>query len=346
MKALVLEANGRLRHKDVPRPQVAPDECLLAVRAAGVCSSDIPRAFAHGAYHFPLIMGHEFAGEVVACGAEVTDWTPGQQATVFPLLPCYSCAACDEGRWAHCRQYDYYGSRRDGAFAEFVAVKNWNLKLLPTGCDVTLAALCEPLAVCVHTLRAIPPSASGRLAIVGAGFMGLCLGKLAQRSGRFEEIFLFDRNPFKIEIAAGFGFRMVLLESSGVQASELAESFAVVIEACGAVETYRLALTLCAHGGDLVWMGNIAGDLTLQQKVVSSVLRREVTIHGVWNSIYRPGTADDWTEALAVISEADWLPGLITQHPTLAEGEAVLAALQSIKQVHRPHSFLKVCFRF
>lgn len=321
-------------------PAVAPDECLLAVRAAGICSSDVPRAFAQGAYHYPLIMGHEFAGEIVKCGAEVTGLMPGQLAAAFPLLPCRACSACQVQRWVHCRQYDYYGSRRDGAFAEYVAVKAWNLRPLPEGCDVTLAALCEPLAVCIHTMKTIPATANGRLAIVGAGFMGLCLGKLAQDTGQFDEIWLLDRNPFKLDLAADFGFHPLLLTDPAD--FPLPASFDTVIEACGAVPTYELSLALCAPGGHVIWMGNIAGDLFLPQAEVSAILRREITIHGVWNSSYQPGEPDDWAAALSIIRHAAWLPQLISHRLPLVKGHEALTALHAIKQAHHPHNYLKI----
>lgn len=340
MKALVLEENGRLQYQDVPMPTIAPDECLVAVRAAGVCSSDVPRAFAHGAYHYPLIMGHEFAGEIIACGEKVTGIRPGQQAAVFPLLPCFNCPACQERRWVHCAQYDYYGSRRDGAFSEYIAVKAWNLLPLPSGCDVTLAALCEPLAVCLHTIKALSSTAGGSLAIIGAGFMGLCLAHLASASCQFSQIWLLDRNLFKLEIAAGFGFQTLLLADS-VPASPVGP-FAAVIEACGAPSTYHLALDLCAAGGEVIWMGNIAGPLTLPQEKVSSILRREIVIRGVWNSNYQPGEPDDWTEAAAIVRGAGWLPTLVSHHLALAKGREVLAELHAIKQRHYPHTYLKV----
>lgn len=339
---MVLERNGQLVYREVPRPEPAPDECLLAIKSAGVCSSDVPRAFANGAYHYPLVMGHEFAGEIVECGAEVEGFRPGQEVAVFPLLPCYNCPACQEERWVHCRQYSYYGSRRDGAFAEFLAVKAWNLIPLPAGCDVTLSALCEPLAVCIHTLNAVPKSVSGRVAIIGAGFMGLCLGQLAWQSGQFDEVWLLDRNQFKLNIAAGFGLRTLLLDPAGSLTTTTPPPFHAVIEACGAVTTYHLSLDLCTHGGHVVWMGNIAGDLTLAQKKVSSILRREIAVHGVWNSTYRPGQTDDWTAALDLINQANWFPQLVSHRHPLSEGPDVLNALHAIKLAHKPHSYLKV----
>ncbi|MGH2537091.1 MAG: alcohol dehydrogenase catalytic domain-containing protein [Candidatus Promineifilaceae bacterium] len=345
MKALVLEGNGRLVYRGVATPPVASDECLLAVAAAGVCSSDIPRAFAGGAYAYPLIMGHEFAGRVVACGPDVEDFRPGDAAAVFPLLPCRDCPACRQERWAQCRAYDYYGSRRDGAFSEFVAVKAWNMRPLPAGCDLGLAALCEPLAVCAHTLNTVPAVAGGRLAIVGAGFMGLSLGLMVRDLGRFDEIWLLDRNTFKLELAAGLGLQTYnLADRAG--AADLAAAFDVVIEACGAVETYRLALALAAAGGQLLLLGNISGKLALSQQEASSVLRRELTLRGVWNSVYRPGQPDDWDAALSVVSRAGWLAELVSHRPRLSEGAAVFEALHAIKQAHRPHDYLKACFQF
>jgi L-iditol 2-dehydrogenase len=171
----------------------------------------------------------------------------------------------------------------------------------------------------------------------------LCLAHLAQQSDRFPEICLLDRNQFKLDKAAAFGWQTILLPE-GEQ--PLLDPFAVVIEASGAVATYQLSLALAAPGAHLVWLGNIAGDWWLRQQEVSTVLRRELTIHGVWNSTYQPnGAPSDWTEALALVSSADWLPGLVSHWPSLAKGPAVLAALHDIKQHHRPHDYLKVCFR-
>lgn len=346
MKALVLEQNGRLKYNDVPMPQMAEDECLLAVKAAGVCSSDILRAFANGAYFYPLIMGHEFSGEIIECGPKVSNFVPGQQVAVFPLLPCFECPACLEKRWVHCRSYSYYGSRRHGAFCEYISVKSWNLIPIPEGCDVELASLCEPLAVCVHTLNAIPNDCEGTLAIIGAGFMGLCLAKVAQRSGQFSQIWLLDRNQFKLDIARDWGFSTILLNSDRQSKLFSGQRFNVVIEACGAVETYRLSTAICAHSGQVIWMGNIAGDFSLTQKQVSSILRREISIHGVWNSEFQPGELCEWTDSLDLIAHDSWIRDLVSHRVSLAEGKAILEDLCSIKKEHRPHSYLKVCFRF
>ena len=120
MKALNLHGIGDLRYEDAPMPMAGKDEALLKVRAVGICGSDVPRVFVKGTYNFPTIIGHEFAGEVV----EADDKTlVGRGFAVFPLIPCGKCDACKDEAYAQCADYDYYGSRRNGAMAEYLAVK-------------------------------------------------------------------------------------------------------------------------------------------------------------------------------------------------------------------------------
>lgn len=114
MKALNLYGVDDLRYDEVALPACQEDEVLLKVRAVGICGSDLARVFTKGTYHFPTIIGHEFAGEIVeAADASLI----GRGAAVFPLLPCGHCEACREEHYAQCSHYDYYGSWRDGAMA-------------------------------------------------------------------------------------------------------------------------------------------------------------------------------------------------------------------------------------
>lgn len=140
MNAAVLHAVGDLRYEKVPMPTVHEGEVLMKVMAAGVCGSDIPRVFEKGTYHFPTIPGHEFAGLIVDGDPELV----GKRAAVFPLLPCRKCASCEVGEYANCKNYDYYGSRRDGGFAEYIAVDKRNLVITPDDLSYACASLCEP----------------------------------------------------------------------------------------------------------------------------------------------------------------------------------------------------------
>jgi L-iditol 2-dehydrogenase len=144
MMAANLHAVGDLRYEELPMPKREKGEVLMKIKAAGVCGSDLPRVFEKGTYHFPTVPGHEFAGQIVEADDPAL---VGRKAAVFPLLPCYKCAACQVGEYANCADYDYYGSRRDGAFAEYLAVKEENLILLDDSISYACASLCEPGAV-------------------------------------------------------------------------------------------------------------------------------------------------------------------------------------------------------
>ena len=176
MRSVVLVENGRFTIEHRPDSEPALDECLIRIHAAGICSSDVPRAFNRGAYSYPLVMGHELAGIVEKCGSSVSTFHPGDRVTVFPLLPCFQCDACAREAYAQCRNYGYYGSRRDGGFAERLAVKTWNLLKVPDTVSLDDAALTEPTAVVVHALGRLgllDGAAAGELCILGSGFLGL-----------------------------------------------------------------------------------------------------------------------------------------------------------------------------
>ena len=173
MKALNLHAVGDLRYEDVPMPVRQAGEVLLKVHACGICGSDLPRVFTKGTYHFPTIPGHEFAGEIV----EADDPSlVGRRAAVFPLLPCRKCEACQVGEYAQCSDYDYYGSRRDGAFAEYIAVKEWNLVFFDDSLSYEEAAMCEPAAVALHAIGQASVGIGDTVAVFGAGPIGIMLG--------------------------------------------------------------------------------------------------------------------------------------------------------------------------
>ena len=127
MKALVLEENGKLAWREHELRRV-DGWYRMRVAAAGICGSDLGRGFKGGAYHYPLVMGHEFSAVVEETPAG-GKYAPGTLAAVYPLLPCGKCAACSKGYIQLCEHYDYFGSRRDGAFAEelYVPVISFNI---------------------------------------------------------------------------------------------------------------------------------------------------------------------------------------------------------------------------
>lgn len=155
MKAWVLHNINDLRYESVDKPQLSDQEVLVAVKAAGICGSDIPRIYQTGAHRHPLILGHEFSGVVEKIGAGVEPFWEGKRVGIFPLIPCGSCLPCSRQQYEMCRSYSYLGSRRDGGFAQYAAVPKGNLISLPDGVTYEEAAMLEPMAVAVHAMRRI-----------------------------------------------------------------------------------------------------------------------------------------------------------------------------------------------
>ena len=153
MKAWVLHGVNDIRYEETERPVAPAGEVLVRVRAAGICGSDIPRIYDTGAHRHPLICGHEFSGCVESVGDGVDAAWIGKRVGIFPLIPCRECAQCKKQRYEMCSHYDYLGSRRDGGFAEYVSVPEWNLLALPDAVSYEAAAMLEPMAVAVHAMR-------------------------------------------------------------------------------------------------------------------------------------------------------------------------------------------------
>ncbi|MBR3075760.1 MAG: galactitol-1-phosphate 5-dehydrogenase [Bacteroidales bacterium] len=300
MKALNLHAVGDLRYEEVPDPVRQEGEVLLKVKACGICGSDIPRIFKKGTYHFPTIPGHEFSGEIIDAG---DPGLIGKKAAVFPLIPCRKCASCQVGEYAQCSDYDYYGSRRDGAYAQYIAVKEWNLVPFD-GISYEEAAMCEPAAVALHAIGLADIKIGDTVAIFGAGPIGIMLGLWAKASGAVR-IILCDIDPTKVDFAARMGFDAV--NSANTDAAEYIKSVTggrgadACIEGAGATQTWESCIKSVKSFGHVVCMGNPFGDMTLTQGTYSQLLRKQLTIRGTWNSSYNDAH-NDWRTALAAIS--------------------------------------------
>lgn len=293
MKAYVLHGIGDLRYEDVPMPEVRPGWALVRVLAAGICSSDIPRIFEKGTYHFPTIPGHEFCGVVEdTASPEDRRWI-GKRVGVFPLIPCKECASCRRGQYETCSNYDYIGSRRDGGFAEYAAAPVWNLIELPDSVSDIQGALLEPAAVAVHAVRRAEIFPGASVCVIGTGAIGLLAGQWAKLRGAGRAV-VKGRSEEKRKTAEFCGLEYVT-DASG-------EEFDCVIEAVGSARALEESLLLTKPGGRLVLMGNPDGARTLSQDLYWRILRKQLTLTGTWNSSYG-GPDSDWIAAVQSIAD-------------------------------------------
>lgn len=310
MKAYVLHGIGDLRYEDVPLPEIPSGWALVRVLAAGICSSDIPRIFEKGTYHFPTIPGHEFSGQVERVADESDSRWIGKRVGVFPLIPCKRCPSCEKGQYETCSNYDYIGSRRDGGFAEYVAVPVWNLIELPESVSDVQGALLEPAAVALHAAKraGIFPGAS--VCVVGTGAIGLLAGQWAKHLGA-GRVVIKGRSESKRQIVQQCGLEYM-------QDARPGEEFDCVIEAVGSARALEESLLLTAPGGRLLLMGNPDGPRALSQDLYWRILRKQLTLIGTWNSSYG-GADSDWTEAVRAMAEGRLRTGGVVTR-TLGKG--------------------------
>ena len=308
-EALYLTGNGEFKIAQKPVPPLSSDEVLVRVYACGICSSDIPRAFLKKAYHYPLVLGHEFSGTVVEIGSDVDPCLVGCNVTVYPLLPCFDCEQCRARSYVSCKSYDYYGSRRDGGLSNYLVVKRWNVLPIPDGVSLLDASLTEPVAVGLHGLKRAGLFPLGERAIsvlvIGAGLIGLTCVDILRLKSPHIKVSIADRNQYKLDFVHDPSVEQILIDDShpvyGL-VSDNESAFDVVIEATGAPALFEASLLLTKPRGTTLWIGNIAGDLCLPERIVSKILRKELRIIGTWNSDYFGPESSDWTDVLDMMS--------------------------------------------
>lgn len=339
MKALNLHGVGDLRFEDVPLPERKRGEVMLRVRAVGICGSDIPRVFKKGTYHFPTIIGHEFAGEIV----EADDSSLiGKGASVFPLLPCGKCLACRTGHYAQCKAYSYYGSRQDGAMAEYLAVKEANLCLLPDGVSYEAAAMNEPAAVALHAFRKSRAVLGDTVVIYGIGTIAFLLAWWAKAAG-VSNIILAGRSQAKVQMAEQLGFAAVNVREADlgeyVRGLTGGEGADVCIEGTGCSDGAEACLDVAKRFGNVVLMGNPAGNINISQNGYWQILRKELQLIGTWNSSFSR-QENDWQQSLqAMQSGILQSEKLITHRFSLSEYKKAFDLMHE-----KQEPYLKVMF--
>ncbi len=305
MNACVLHAVGDLRFETVTDPKPKAGEVLIKIKASGICGSDLPRVFTKGTYTFPTIPGHEFSGEIVGLGNDTDSALLGKKASVFPLIPCFECDMCEVGSYASCRNYNYFGSRCDGAFAEYIAVPVWNVVLADDALSYEEAAMVEPAAVSLHALGRAGVMLGDIVAVFGAGPIGLMLAALARAWGALDVI-LLDIDPEKIAFAKSLGYTHVLNSRDEdyikqVMAITGGKGVDVAVEGAGAGTAYAGSVKIARPFGKVVLMGNPLGEMHLSQKDYWEILRKQLSLYGTWNSSYTQ-SKNDWQTALKAMS--------------------------------------------
>ncbi|MFR8039686.1 MAG: galactitol-1-phosphate 5-dehydrogenase [Anaerovoracaceae bacterium] len=313
MKALNLHGVNDLRYEDVEKPEPKNGEVLLKIHACGICSSDEDRIFKTGTYNFPTIPGHEFSGQIVKLGEDVDESYLGRKASVFPLLPCQKCNACKSGEYAMCSNYKYFGSRNNGAFAEYLVVPTWNIVLLDDSIEYTVGALMEPAAVALHAVNVGRIKKGERIAVIGTGTIGILIGMFSKLRGA--KVFICGRRKESLESVKKFGLNSINIKEEPDMIKEVTngERMDVVFEAVGSNDAMKTAIMNTKSMGTIIAVGNPQEDFILPKDVYWKILRWQLKIKGVWNSDYSIKRNDWETVAKLMKEQQTCLKKLITK---------------------------------
>ncbi len=285
MKALVYEGAWQMALREVEAPQPGPEDVIVAVKAVGVCGSDVHGYMGiTGRRKPPMIMGHEFGGVVSAVGERVTRATVGQKVVVQPLITCGQCANCRAGLPNICLNRTGLGMLdRDGAMAEAVRVPQQLLYAMPDDMEWDLSGMVEPLAVALRAVNLTPLTLMGTVVIIGAGAIGL-LTLLAAKLRGAGQVIITDLSPHRLDLARQLGADVAVNVADEdplavVQAHTGGLGAQAVIEAVGIAASVKQSLALVRTGGHITWIGNSQPEVAVNMQ---QVVTRELTIRGTY----------------------------------------------------------------
>jgi len=287
MKALVLKEYKQLELDEMSTPEIGPQECLIAVRACGICGSDV-HGFdgSSGRRIPPLVMGHEAAGVIAAVGEKVSGFEAGQRVTFDSTVSCGDCHFCRRGNINLCDNRKVLGVscgeyRQHGAFAEYVVVPSNILYKLPDSLAFEEAAMIEAVSIAVHAANRTPVSLGDTAVVVGSGMIGLLVVQTLRLAG-CGKIIAVDLANNKLELAQELGADHGLnpqevnvpeevLKLTGGRGADVA------VEVVGATVTLGTAIDSLRKGGSLTLVGNLAPTVEVPlQKIVT----RELSLYG------------------------------------------------------------------
>jgi len=287
MKALVkTKAEPGLWLEDVPEPLMGINDVLIRVLRTGICGTDLHiydwDAWARKTVPVPLVIGHEFVGEVVAAGANVSDFFAGETVSGEGHVVCGRCRNCLAGRRHLCSHTQGVGVNRAGAFAEFIALPMTNVWHHRPGVDLDVAAIFDPFGNAVHTALSFPVLGEDVL-ITGAGPIGIMAAAVARHAGaRF--VVVTDVNEYRLDLARRMGATVALNVREGsladVQAQlGMQEGFDVGLEMSGSPAALHDMIDALYHGGKIAMLGIPSGRIDVDwNKVVFNML----TIKGIY----------------------------------------------------------------
>ena len=313
MRALVkAKAEPGLWMQDVPQPVPGDGDVLIRVRKTSICGTDLHilrwDAWAQATIPVPMVVGHEFVGEITALGAGVRGLEVGQRVAGEGHITCGHCRNCKGGRREFCHHHTGVGVTRPGAFADFIVIPAQNVFVVPEHITDDIAAVLDPLGNATHTALRFDVVGEDVL-ITGAGPIGVLAAAIARHIGA-RHVVVTDVNPYRLAMAAAHGANRVVDVRSEALAPAMAdlgmtEGFDVGMEMSGAETAFNQLLDSMNHGGRIAVLGIPSGPMTLD---VNDVIFKGLEIQG----IYGRRIFETWYKMAAMLQSGLDVSGIVT----------------------------------
>lgn len=299
MKAGVIYGPNDLRFEEMETPKIGAGEVLVKVRATGICGSDIPRVLSTGAHFYPIVIGHEFSGDVMEIGEGVTSVKVGDRVAGVPLVPCLVCEDCQKGNYSQCRHYSFIGSRQQGSFAELVKMPERNVVKFDDSVSYEKGAFFEPSTVALHGLMRTGYHGGEDVAVLGGGTIGLFTAQWARIFGA-KRVFVFDIDDDRLALAKKLGADGTFNTTNPDYKKQVEEAvgkagFGYVYETAGAAATMQMAFELAGNKAGVCYIGTPTRDLTFTPELLEKMLRKEFVLTGSWMSYSAPFPGAEWS---------------------------------------------------
>lgn len=282
MKAAVWYGSQEIRIEDVPLPEIGNKEVLIRVKSVGICGSDLHAYEGISKRRVPpLILGHEFSGEIQEIGKNVEELVKGDRVVVNPVFRCGNCEPCSLGCENVCRDLTLLGLHKDGAFAEYSSVVAKNCQLLPDNLSYAEGVMVEPFSVAVHAVKRAQIQIGDTVVVVGAGIIGLSIVQAAKTAGS-GRIIVTDLLDYRLKLAKKLGADITINAIKENPVKSILEATTkkgadVVFEAVGIEQTVRQATKITKTLGKLTILGNLAKSVNFD---IMDVVTRELDVRG------------------------------------------------------------------
>ena len=298
MKAAVVVANEDVQYQEIEEPKVTKGTVKIRVRYSGICGSDIPRVLNHGVHFYPIVLGHEFSGDVVEVGEGVTKVKVGDRVSGAPLLPCMKCDDCQQGNFSLCKHYSFIGSRQQGSNADYVVVPEQNAVPFESSVPYEQGAMFEPATVAIHGVFQNDYHGGEYVAILGGGTVGMFTMQWTKIFGS-KKVVVFDISEERLELAKRLGADEVInTRDEGYMEKAMAitggKGYGFVFETAGQVPTMHMAFELAANKAHVCFIGTPHENLTFTPAQWENMNRKEFKLTGSWMSYSAPYPGREW----------------------------------------------------